>query len=93
MSQITITVNHHTFVGNTQQSLLEQMEYLGLQPEFHCRDGVCGACRCKLNGGEVMKKNALAYISVGEILTCTATPVTNVLLKFDYQLSLAEKKP
>ena len=70
MSRIAITVNGQTLVGNTHQPLLEQLEQAGLQPEFQCRNGVCGACRCKLDKGNVAQEDAMAYLAAGEILTC-----------------------
>ncbi len=27
------------------------MEQAGLEPEYNCRDGHCGACRCTLDSG------------------------------------------
>ncbi|WP_407332710.1 2Fe-2S iron-sulfur cluster-binding protein [Enterovibrio sp. 27052020O] len=92
MSQITITVNGQTLVGNTHQPLLEQIEQAGLQPEFQCRNGVCGACRCKLDKGEVVQEDAMAYLAAGEILTCRSTPLESVDLEFDYHVSLVAKK-
>ncbi|WP_150137910.1 2Fe-2S iron-sulfur cluster-binding protein [Candidatus Enterovibrio escicola] len=87
MSQIHITVNKKRLVGNTHQTILDQLEIANLQPEFQCRNGVCGACRCKLNKGSVSQKNTVAYVATGEILSCCSTPNENVTLKFNYQLS------
>lgn len=84
MRQITITVNAQSLVGNTHQSLLQQLELAGLQPEFQCRNGTCGACRCKLENGEVSQESALAYLAKNEILACRAVPRDNVTLKFNY---------
>lgn len=92
MSQITIKVNGEMLVGNTHQPLLEQLEQSGLQPEFQCRNGVCGACRCKLDKGTVSKQDTMAYAAAGEILTCASVPSGNVELEFDYQLSFVAKK-
>ncbi|NGN97780.1 2Fe-2S iron-sulfur cluster binding domain-containing protein [Grimontia sp. S25] len=92
MSRIAITVNGQTLVGNTHQPLLEQLEQAGLQPEFQCRNGVCGACRCKLDKGNVAQDDAMAYLAAGEILTCRSTPSEDVSLEFDYQVSFVAKK-
>ncbi|STQ76446.1 class I ribonucleotide reductase maintenance protein YfaE [Grimontia hollisae] len=92
MSRIAITVNGHTLVGNTHQPLLEQLEQAGLQPEFQCRNGVCGACRCKLDKGRVSQTDTMAYLAAGEILTCSATPSEDVSLEFYYQVSFVAKK-
>ncbi|KXF82175.1 class I ribonucleotide reductase maintenance protein YfaE [Enterovibrio coralii] len=92
MSRITITVNGQTLVGNTHQPLLEQLEQAGLQPEFQCRNGVCGACRCKLQKGAVVQEDAMAYLAAGEILTCSSTPSQDVDVEFDYQVSFVARK-
>ncbi|MFD2177378.1 2Fe-2S iron-sulfur cluster-binding protein [Veronia pacifica] len=86
MNRVQITVNGQTLVGNSHQHLLEQLEHAGLAPEYQCRNGVCGACRCKLDNGSVDQKDAMAYLSAGEILTCQSTPLSDVELTFDYQL-------
>ncbi len=39
--------------SNPSNTILETMEQAGLLPEYNCRDGHCGACRCKLESGEV----------------------------------------
>ncbi|MDD1781756.1 class I ribonucleotide reductase maintenance protein YfaE [Enterovibrio sp. ZSDZ35] len=92
MSRITITVNGQSLVGNTHQPLLEQLEQAGLQPEFQCRNGVCGACRCKLQKGSVSQQDTMAYLAAGEILTCSAIPAQNIELDFDYQVSFVARK-
>lgn len=46
---------------------------------YHCREGFCGACRCKLKSGTVEYINEpLAFVRSGEILTCCSTPVTDI---------------
>lgn len=92
MSRITITVNGQSLVGNTHQPLLEQLEQAGMQPEFQCRNGVCGACRCRLDKGQVKQEDAMAYLAAGEILTCRSVPKDDVSLAFDYQFSFIAKK-
>ncbi|RXJ73646.1 (2Fe-2S)-binding protein [Veronia nyctiphanis] len=87
MSRITISVNGQELVGNSHQQLLEQLESAGLMPEYQCRNGVCGACRCKLESGHVNQKDAMAYVAAGEILTCQSVPVSDVSLTFDYQIT------
>ncbi len=42
-----------TIESNSSHTLLESMEQAGLEPEYNCRDGHCGACRCQLISGEV----------------------------------------
>lgn len=56
---------------NSKISLLENFEAHALQSEFHCREGHCGACKCRLNSGKVeYKTEPMAYLRTGEILPC-----------------------
>ncbi|WP_299018268.1 2Fe-2S iron-sulfur cluster-binding protein [uncultured Photobacterium sp.] len=87
MSQLTIKVNGKTVHGNRREPLLVQLEKAGLQPEFQCRNGMCGACRCKLKAGAVDHGDAMAFIAPNEVLACCSIPKTNVDVEFDYQLA------
>ncbi|MFV0574682.1 MAG: class I ribonucleotide reductase maintenance protein YfaE [Vibrio sp.] len=65
-----------------EQTLLEAMETSGLEPEYNCRDGHCGACRCELLQGEVEYVGfAMAYVNDNEILPCICKAKTDVILK------------
>jgi len=47
----------------------------GLTPEFSCRSDQCGACKAKLNKGQVSyQQNISAELAEGEILLCSAMP-------------------
>jgi 3-ketosteroid 9alpha-monooxygenase subunit B len=52
----------------------------GLDPPFSCREGICGACACRLTAGEVdMVHNEVLEpqdIADGYILACQAVPLT-----------------
>lgn len=67
-----IKINHTTtIVSNRDDTILESLEKSGLAPEYNCRDGHCGACRCKLVSGEVEYVGfAMAYVQDNEILPC-----------------------
>lgn len=57
--------------SNPSNTLLETMEQAGLEVEYHCRDGHCGACRCTLNQGSVEYVGfAMAYTAENEVLPC-----------------------
>ena len=60
--------------------MLDVLIDAGLDAPYSCRQGVCGACACQLNGGEVeMAHNEVleaADIADGYILACQAVPVT-----------------
>lgn len=46
---------------------------------YHCREGFCGACRCKLKSGTVEYINEpLAFVRSGEILTCCSNPTSDI---------------
>ena len=70
------------------QTVLEAMELAGIQPEYHCRDGHCGACRCKLVSGEIEETGfKMAYTESDEILPCISKAKTSLVLeKVRYQL-------
>lgn len=81
----TIKINKVVNIeSNPSNTLLETMEQAGLEPEYNCRDGHCGACRCTLASGEVEYVGfAMAFTQRDEILLCickakTALELTNV---------------
>ncbi|WP_165311557.1 class I ribonucleotide reductase maintenance protein YfaE [Vibrio ziniensis] len=76
-----------TIESNPSNTLLETMEQAGLEPEYNCRDGHCGACRCTLISGEVEYVGfAMAYTQGNEILPCICKAKTPVeLANVNYQ--------
>lgn len=61
------------------KTLLEALERHNLHVNFHCREGYCGACRCKLVQGEISYLNEpLAFVRKGEFLPCCSVPVTDI---------------
>jgi len=66
-----ITVNAIEYPLDTEKTLLENLEAQAIKHEFHCRDGHCGVCRCKLLAGQVEYITyPMAYLREGEVLTC-----------------------
>ncbi|MCS4309034.1 ferredoxin [Rheinheimera pacifica] len=64
---------------NSARTLLDALEREQLEVNFHCREGYCGACRCKLLCGEVSYINEpLAFVRKGEFLPCCSVPVTDI---------------
>lgn len=86
MSRLTIKVNGLAVHGNSREPLLTQLEKAGLQPEFQCRNGMCGACRCRLNAGAVHQGDTIAFVAPNEVLACCSIPKNNIDIEFDYQL-------
>jgi ferredoxin len=75
------TYNVPFFTGD---STLESIERHKVEVQFHCRDGFCGACRCKLKSGQVeYTVDPLAYMEDDEILTCCTIPITDLEIEFD----------
>lgn len=61
------------------KSLLQALEEAGLELNYHCRTGFCGACRCTLTSGQVEYLNEpLAYVRQGEILPCVCIAKTDL---------------
>ena len=53
------------------QSLLSCLQSNNIDALYHCKEGFCGACRCKLKSGNTIYINEpLAFVRKGEILTC-----------------------
>ena len=66
-----LTIDNVEYPLDTQKTLLENIESQAIKIEFHCRDGHCGACRCKLLSGEVEYITyPMAYVRDNDILTC-----------------------
>lgn len=65
--------------GPEQRTLLEALEAKQQQVNYQCREGYCGACRCKLLSGSVSYINEpLAFVRKGEILPCCSIPATDI---------------
>ena len=63
------------------ESLLTVMEQIGMKPEYHCRSGFCGTCRCLLISGKVIYfSTPLAYFNDGEILPCCCYPASDLII-------------
>ncbi len=78
--------------SNPSNTILETMEKAGIEPEYNCRDGHCGACRCKLVSGEVEYVGfAMAYTQTDEILPCISKAKSDVQLE-DVNYALKEKR-
>ena len=62
-----------------KKTILESLEQAGVEVHYHCRDGYCGACRCKIKSGEVNYiVDPLAFIDDDEILLCCSVPTTDI---------------
>lgn len=60
---------------NTDATLLNSLQKNSVEMLYHCKEGFCGACRCKLKSGSISYINEpLAFVRKGEILTCCSVP-------------------
>lgn len=71
-----------------QISLLDALLNSGVDAPYSCCRGMCGACVCKLQEGEVrLRRNFVlseAHIQQGLILTCVAVPISsNIKINYD----------
>jgi ferredoxin len=61
------------------RTLLESLQKAGVDVLYHCKEGFCGACRCKIKSGNVRYINEpLAFVRTGEILTCCSQPESDI---------------
>ncbi|HIF9108091.1 TPA: class I ribonucleotide reductase maintenance protein YfaE [Photobacterium damselae] len=79
----SITIKNQIITNvDTNLSILESLELNDVKVEFQCRNGYCGACRCKLIDGEVKYiKDTLAFVNEDEVLICSAAPKSNITIK------------
>ena len=59
-------------------NLLEFAEANDLNPDYSCRQGICGTCACKILEGEVeYQENSTAEVAAGSVLICISKPKTS----------------
>jgi ferredoxin len=64
------------FNGDT---LLDSMSHHGIEHEFHCKEGYCGACRItKLSGNVEYTEQPIAFLREDEILPCCCKPTSDL---------------
>ena len=69
---------------SADKNILNSLEKAKIESHYHCRDGFCGACRCKLISGTVEYINEpLAYVADGEFLTCCSYPTSDLTIEID----------
>lgn len=79
MPSVKVTQGAVIDFNGSCRTLLEALEQQQLQVNFHCREGYCGACRCKLLQGEISYLNEpLAFVRKGEFLPCCSVPKTDI---------------
>jgi ferredoxin len=60
---------------DSQANLLDTLEQAKQPVHYQCREGFCGACRCKLVSGSIQYLHEpLAFVRQGEFLLCCSVP-------------------
>ena len=79
---VKLNIDGHIFKGNNQQTLLEQAEAAGVELNYSCRAGFCGACKVTLTSGQVEQPDVPALLpqerQQGKILACCCIPKTDL---------------
>ncbi|MGF1696537.1 YcbX family protein [Vibrio lamellibrachiae] len=81
LKNLTLTINGKAFVGNNQQSILDQAEAAGITLMNKCRVGFCGACKVSVVAGKVTHEDVPALKLIEGIenaaIACSCIPQTN----------------
>lgn len=73
------------------ETLLEALERTGHEVEYQCRSGYCGACRLKLQSGQVSyAETPLAFIGPDEILPCCCRAEGDLVLNVGLRADVLE---
>lgn len=82
MSNISINGQAPLLYNSGCRNLLEFLEANKQSVSFQCREGFCGACRCKLVCGQVQYlQEPLAFVRRGEFLPCCSVPVSDLIIE------------
>lgn len=66
----------------SQPTILHCLEQQQKDISYQCREGYCGACRCKLINGSIQYLHEpLAFVRQGEFLPCCSIPVTDIKIE------------
>lgn len=77
-------INVKQLPSSNEDTLLETLEKANVEVHYHCRDGFCGACRCKLIKGSVEYiTDPLAFIDDDEILPCCCKPNSDISISLE----------
>ena len=84
---VTIEPSGRQFTAQRDTTLLSAALAEGIGLPYGCKDGACGSCKCKLVSGRVIhgahqaKALSEAEEAAGYVLTCCATPQTDLVLE------------
>lgn len=70
--------------NTNDKTLLEQVEGRGIQTNAQCREGYCGACRCRLVSGTIEHtETPLAFVNSNEVLLCCSIAKSDVEIEIN----------
>ncbi len=79
MPRVTVGNGIAVDFDGSEPTLLQALEQHQLPVNFQCREGYCGACRCKLLCGDIRYLHEpLAFVRQGEFLPCCSIPLTDI---------------
>lgn len=78
---IDIEYQYLRFRGNSQQTLLEQLEQHHINLPYSCRAGICGRCEVELISGEVTPLTQSAIKTNKKILACSCRPKNTLKIR------------
>jgi len=85
--QVTVQPSGRAFEVPRDETILSAAMRQGVGLPYGCKDGACGSCKCKMIEGRVIhgvhqdKALNAAEEAAGFILTCCATPQTDVVIE------------
>jgi ferredoxin-NADP reductase len=83
---LTMMWNGQKLAYSGQLTILESLEQSGIAHPYACRVGVCGSCKCKVNGKVLAITDAglsAAEKKLGLVLPCVAFPLEDLELSMD----------
>ena len=84
---VTVVPSGRQFTMQRDQTVLSAALQAGVGLPYGCKDGACGSCKCKLQEGRVIhgahqpKALSADEEAAGYLLTCCATPQTDVVIE------------
>jgi len=82
MSQIIVTGGAAINFDGSEPTILHSLEQQQQDVSYQCREGYCGACRCKLISGRIQYlQEPLAFVRDGEFLPCCSIPATDIKIE------------
>jgi CDP-4-dehydro-6-deoxyglucose reductase, E3 len=91
---VTVQPSQRSFEVARDEAILPAAIRQGIGLPYGCKDGACGACKCRvvegrvIHGAHQLKALSLAEEQQGYVLTCCATPQTDVVLESKQVASL-----